>query len=150
MICLALLTGCNRKSRLTVSPVHGRVTFGRQAVPRARVLFVPVDGTATTGKKKVMPFGDTDAQGNFEMKTYVDGDGAPPGKYRVSIIGIVGRSGGGVGKDNPGGESANGPNQGLIIPADIVKKFGDAETSGIEVTVQPGENKLQPFELKAG
>lgn len=147
---LALFSGCNRKSRLSVSPVQGRVTFSGKAVPRARVVFVPADSTASEGKKRVLPFADTDAQGNFEMKTYVDGDGAPPGKYRVSIIGIIGRSSGGVGKDNPGGESSNGPNQGLVIPADIVKKFGDAETSGIEVTVQPGENKLQPFELKAG
>ena len=30
--------------------------------------------------------GDTDGEGNFSVKTYVDGDGAPPGKYRVSIM----------------------------------------------------------------
>ena len=40
--------------------------------------------------KKMRPFAYADGEGNFELKTYVDGDGAPPGTYRVSIIAASG------------------------------------------------------------
>ncbi len=150
--CFAVLilsaTGCKKKTRLTVSPVHGRVTYNGQGVPRATVIFQPV-ADASEGAKKLRPFGDTDDQGKFEMKTYVRGDGAPPGKYRVSIIGIGSFSTGGAGKDKPGGEPENAsPVVNLNIPSAAAKKYGEADTSGIEVTVQEGENNLPPFELK--
>lgn len=152
IVCLAVFSpvtaGCKKKSRLAVSPIHGRVTFNGQGVPRATVIFQPVEETSERAKK-LRPFGDTDDQGKFDMKTYVRGDGAPPGKYRVSIIGIGSFSTGGAGKDKPGGEAENATVvTNLNIPAGLAKKFGDANTSGIEVTVQEGENNLPPFELK--
>lgn len=141
-------SGCKKNARLTVSPVHGRVTYNGQGVPRATVIFQPVEDSSE-GAKKLRPFGDTDDQGKFDMKTYVRGDGAPPGKYRVSIIGIGSFSTGGAGKDKPGGEAENAPPvTNMNIPSALAKKYGDANTSGIDVTVREGENNLPPFELK--
>lgn len=153
LICLLglaiVVNGCGKKSRLAVAPVQGRVTYNGQGVPRATVIFFPADD-AVEDAKKMRPFADTDAQGHFELKTYVRGDGAPPGRYRVSIIGIGNMSSGGAGKDKPGGEEANAPAATLNIPPTLAQKYGNIETSGIEVTVEEGENNLPPFELKGG
>ncbi len=109
-------------------------------------MFFSSDG-AKEEAKKMHPFAYADAQGNFDLKTYRDGDGAPPGKYRVSVI-APGTSMGSGGKDRPAGEAAVAPGSAVNIPPNIAKKYGNADTSGIEVTVQQGENNLPPFELK--
>lgn len=146
IVLSASFGGCNRKSRLSVSPVKGRVTYRGQGVPNAIVTFF-VSGDASEQAKKMRPFAYADTQGNFEIKTYRDGDGAPPGKYRVSVI-APGSSVGSGGKDRPAGEAAAVPASAVNIPPDIAKKYGNVDTAGIEVTVQEGENNLPPFELK--
>jgi len=123
--------------------------FRGQGVPKATVIFFPADD-AVEDAKKMRPFADTDGEGKFAMKTYVRGDGVPPGKYRVSIIGIGGRQSGGSGKDQPGGEQEGSPVATVAIPPATANKYGNVDTAGIEVTIQEGENNLPPFELKAG
>jgi len=116
-----------------------------QGVPNAIVMFTPADD-ASEKAKKLRPFAYADGQGNFELKTYKDGDGAPPGKYRVSIM-VVSATKKKSGKDKRAGDAENPAAQALDIPPSVGKKYGNAETSGIEVTVQDGENNLEPFEL---
>ncbi len=120
--------GCRGESRLTVAPVHGRVTYRGQGIPKAIVIFWPTADVVDQAKK-MRPFAYADDQGNFDLKTYVDGDGAPLGKYRVSIVAIA---------------APSGP-----IPPDINKKYSSVDTAGIEVTVQAGDNNLPPFDLKS-
>lgn len=136
--------GCKRNSRLTVAPVHGQVTYKGQGVPNATVIFIPSGETAEL-LKRMRPFAYADGQGIFDLKTYVRGDGAPPGTYRVSII-----AGSGVaspGKDARA-EPAASPASPNRVPPLISQKYENEATSGIEVTVQNGENNLPPFELK--
>src|SRR4051812_44053395 len=59
-------SGCGRKSRLSVAPVHGRVTYKGQGVPRATVILSPVGETADS-VKRLRPFGYADDQGNFQL-----------------------------------------------------------------------------------
>ena len=138
------VTGCGGKSRLAVAPVRGRVTYKGQGVPRATVIFLPVGETAET-VKRLRPFAYTDDQGAFNLKTYVNGDGAPFGKYRVGIVaptaGPTKRS-----KDDPAGATASTA-PAVSIPSNVTNKFGNPDTSGIEVTVVEGENNLPPFAL---
>jgi hypothetical protein len=141
--------GCNRKSRLSVSPVRGRVLYRGQGIANAIVMFTPADDDASEMAKKLRPFAYADGQGNFELKTYRDGDGAPPGKYRVTIM-VPSGSSGGAGKDRPGGDAENPAAKALKIPPAVSKKYGSADTSGIEVTVEDGENNLEPFDLAPG
>lgn len=137
--------GCRGDARLAVNPVRGRVTYNGQGVPKAVVIFFPQDAASDQGKK-MRPFAYADEQGNFSLKTYVDGDGAPPGKYRVSIV-AHGGTAASRGKDAPAGAApTSGPS--VAIPENISKKYGSADTSGLEVTIQNGENNLPPFELK--
>src|SRR4051812_5807273 len=77
-------TGCG-DGREKVSPVRGKVTYKGQGIPQATVVFFRVDPPNEI-TKKLHPYAYVGNDGQFEIKTYVDGDGAPPGKYRVSII----------------------------------------------------------------
>ncbi len=142
----ASVTGCGREARFKVAPVRGQVTYRGKGVPEATVIFFP--GADVSEKmKKMRPFAYADAQGKFELKTYVDGDGAPLGKYRVSVIAVSSAPASRPQKDKPAGAAASGSALAVMIPPEVTKKYGNVETSGIEVTVHDGENNLEPFAL---
>jgi hypothetical protein len=140
---IATFGGCG-DGRLDVSPVRGKVICNGQGVPMATVIFFPVEPTDEEAAK-MRPFAYADMEGQFEIKTYVDGDGAPPGKYRVSIIAPAGGPPTSS-KDRP----ADAPmpvGPAVRVPPEIVKKYANVETAGIEVEIQEGENNLDPFVL---
>ena len=139
--------GCNQKDRLDVAPVRGRVMYRGQGIPHATVIFFPA-ADADEKAQKLRPMGDTDGEGNFAVKTYVDGDGAPLGKYRVSIM-LISAPKSTSGKDKRG-EPEVTPSQAVSIPPELSQKYAKAETAGIEVTIEEGENVLPPFELSMG
>jgi hypothetical protein len=142
---LATTCGCG-DGRFDVSPVRGKVVYNGQGVPKATVIFFPVD-PSDEELAKMRPFAYADGGGQFELKTYVDGDGAPPGKYRVSIIAPMGpppKSS----KDRPADEVAVTGGSAVGVPPAIVQKYANVDTAGIEVEVKDGQNDLEPFELK--
>lgn len=148
--CLALFAtfiGCGGDSRLKVAPVKGRITYHGQGVPNAVVVFMP-SADNDEKSKKLRPFAYADAQGNFQIKTYIDNDGAPLGKYRVGVV-APSSAPAHSSKDAPAGQSSNSGTTAVAIPQDVIKKYGDAATSGLEVNVQAGDNNLPPFELKS-
>jgi hypothetical protein len=136
--------GCG-DGREKVSPVRGKVTYKGQGIPQATVVFFRVDPPNEI-TKKLHPYAYVGNDGQFEIKTYVDGDGAPPGKYRVSIIAPA--AAGTSKKDRPV-ETEPSSVQTVKVPAEIAAKYANVETAGIEITVQPGENVFEPFELAA-
>jgi hypothetical protein len=141
--------GCG-SDRLEVSPVRGRVLFKGQGVPRAAVIFFP-QGEAAEAVGKIRPFAYADDDGNFQMKTYVDGDGAPPGRYRVSIIAASSAGSGGSGRRIKDGMGQTAPGGRRVqIPPAVTEKFANVDSAGIEVTIEEGENNLSPFELSEG
>lgn len=147
LLCLlALIGGCNHNSRLDVAQVKGRVTYRGQGVSKATVVFIPSDD-AVEKAKKMRPYAYADNDGNFEIGTYKEGDGAPPGKYRVIIL-VAGTAPATGGKDRPAGEPEPTPGKTLSIPPTLNQKYSTPETSGLQVTVENGENNLPPFELK--
>jgi hypothetical protein len=127
--------------------VRGKVVYNGQSVPRAIVMFFPVE-PANDKAAKMRPFAYADGEGQFEIKTYIDGDGAAPGKYRVSIIAPASSGAARGSKDRRVGETTDAAGATIRIPAAIIKKYANVDTSGIEVDVQEGENNLEPFELK--
>jgi hypothetical protein len=58
-------------------PAEGTVTYKGQPLATGQVQFLSETGTAATGLVE---------NGKFALGTLVDGDGAPPGKYRVSVF----------------------------------------------------------------
>ena len=75
-----LVAGCySGPARPRTYPVSGTVTWKGKPVEAARAVFVPAgkDGEAASGV--------TDALGQYRLTTYVAGDGAQPGEYRVKV-----------------------------------------------------------------
>ena len=128
--------------QVKLHPASGRVLFGGKPLPEVQVIFLPAgpDPTAPTA----VPIAKTDLEGRFRLATAVGeegklADGAPEGDYLVGIF-TPRRS------DSVDFLSKDGPK----LTADVLKgRFADPKTSGLKATIKPGENALEPFQLKA-
>jgi hypothetical protein len=138
-LALALLTGCGRDKnvpgRPPVYPASGQVVYKGQPLEGAFVSFTPTDGL-THGAS-----GRTDAQGRFTLTTFDPGDGAPAGRYRVTVTKAKA-----IITPDPVDPEARPPlkvEQKHLVPA----KYSAPEKSGLEAEVtQSGENEFR-FEL---
>lgn len=145
---LAVTSGCGPSTKLPPTvPVTGNVTFNGSPVEGATVTFVPVD--AMTGKTAS---GDTDAQGNFQLQTFVaattQAKGALVGDYKVTVTKMADApppmaapkymEGGTPPATSVG--MKGGPEQAkIVLPAN----YADAEKSGFTANVKSSGN--QPF-----
>jgi hypothetical protein len=105
-------------------PSEGTVTFKGQPLATGQVLFQPETGPpGVTGLIE---------NGKFTLGTNVDGDGAPPGKYRVAVFSY---------KDVrlAGGETASRS----IIP----DRYTNPEKSGLVVEIPKGGKNDIKIEL---
>lgn len=159
-MCLVggVLSGCSLNSSGTLA-VTGKVTKGGQPVSGAAVTFVP---TATDGKAAS---GTTDASGAYKLTTFVNGDGALPGSYKVTITKFAGsevpatESGKQAtpedvnaiykamqeqGKYGPGSDAKNKSNQ---PKNEIAAKFAKAETSGLAAEVKKDATNAVDFDV---
>jgi hypothetical protein len=123
-----VLAGCAGRTDRP-QPVAGQVFVDGQPAARAQVTLHPLDE-----RIKERPAGHADEQGRFRLTTAKDGDGAPPGKYRVSVVWFVAVP---VGRDESVARNR--------LPA----RYADATTSGLEATVTPGTNDLPAFRLSS-
>src|SRR5262249_54027885 len=76
-----LLPACSKSSRQPVHPVRGQILVEGKPAAQAIVTFHPVGGDTGT----LRPSAQTDADGYFSLTTYENGDGAPEGKYSVTV-----------------------------------------------------------------
>ena len=77
------VSGCG-DGQIARYPVKGTVIVDGQPAAGALVIFCPVEG----GPPELMrerPYGRTDPQGIFELRTLEPGDGAPAGKYNIMV-----------------------------------------------------------------
>ena len=126
-----LLAGCAPSDgKRPVHKVTGSITVDGKPAKDAYLVFYPTDAADTMTPK---PTATADESGSLTVTTYVTGDGAPAGEYKVGIEWpkIVNN----FGRMQPSGDQLNG-------------KFKDAATSKWTVKIQPGDNPLPPFELK--
>jgi hypothetical protein len=129
-----LLAGCGPGSSGTI-PVSGKITKGGQPLAGALVTFQPnaADGKAASGT--------TDSAGVYKLTTLVNGDGALPGSYKVTVTKFAG-----------GAAPAGGPSTGATAtPADIDAAYKAAESKGQNV-MNPGASKAPtdtPSEIDA-
>ena len=125
-VMLGCKPGVNRPA---TAPVSGTVTLGGAPVAGATVSFQAVDG----GRSSVAI---TDASGRYELTTFVRGDGAVPGDYKVAVSKMtqdVVESAPGERYEPPSGPIPEPKNQ---LPA----KYANADKSGLKVTVTTGSN----------
>ena len=91
-LTLILAASCGRSTRavpeiegkLPVFPVSGKLTLDGQPMAGAFVMFYPLRRLPDDAAKN-QPHAKVDEDGNFRLSTYGDGDGAPAGKYRVTV-----------------------------------------------------------------
>ena len=136
LICeLVLLSGCSGGSDnpQTVN-VKGVVLYNGQPVEGADVIFTPTAGRPASGR--------TNAQGEFTLKTFEEGDGALPGEHVVTVgkVESAARTGGDPGRDPP----STAPVAKALLPA----KYNDSRQSDLKASVTvAGPNDFK-FELK--
>jgi hypothetical protein len=131
LVGLAIGGGCSRQ--IPVHPVSGRVTLDGKPLVDAQISFRPANGPEA--------FGVLDGDGRYTLSTRAAGDGAVAGKHAVTLSPLT---------------------EGLILTPDadprlpaptpgampVPAKYLQAETSGLEATVVPGENVFD-FDLTA-
>lgn len=117
IVPLVVVVGCSGSGLYSV---EGKVVFpdGRP-LTSGTVEFDPINKDAI-----LAPRGEIKPDGTFAASTHEEGDGAPPGTYRVMVT---------------------PPEQldpGQLRPLVFDRRFKSFQTSGLEYTVQPGDNEF--------
>jgi len=117
-------------------PVEGKVIFKGKEAGGATVVFHPKEGDPVKTPRSV---GFTAEDGTFKLKTG-EKSGAPAGTYRVTMI---------WSKDVPTGKKKGEMNMNMTVETYDVFDGAYAEMgkSKIDITIKPGENKLEPFRI---
>lgn len=143
-----LVAGCSKGSqRPKTYPVTGTVTLNGKPVEGATVTFVPKEPATGTPPPQAAS-AVTDANGRYAIGTFATGDGAIPGEYLVKVTKYrVPQA-----QQPQAGEDPQSEMQAFLqyqagqqqakplneLPA----RYENEKTSGLFVTVQPGENKF--------
>lgn len=123
----ALALGCsksdpNQVEKKPTSPARGLVTYKGKPVGSATVGFISLDNKVRAGAR-------TDNVGSFVLSTYGADDGAPPGRYKVTVAvsGTVELEPGVLAPEPPGG-----------FKSPIPTKYANPNTTDILVEVTEG------------
>jgi hypothetical protein len=124
----AALSGCGKGLSVpSTVPVTGVVKYKGKPLQGIRVTLHTPGETAKSG---FIPTGQTGPDGKFTLSTGAPGNGAPPGNYAVTF-------------EKP---EITGS---VETEVDAFRgKYNDPAQSQWTVTIEKGENALQPFELK--
>jgi len=126
-LSLLLLLGCDRRDAPQTYPVTGDVKIDGQPLASGMVIFMSESGRAAKGKLN---------NGSFQLGTYVDDDGALPGRYKVVIVAL----------DSVKMEGTHGYLD-RPVPSLIPARYASTETSGLEFEVAASNSNIADFEL---
>ncbi len=122
------LASCGQfETRKPTYSVSGRVLDGSKPLAHATVVFHPLDEADATTPR---PRGKTDETGTFKLTTYDADDGAPAGKYQVTVEQWA----------------TPNPEQGPVNR--VPSKFATPAGSGFTADVTNGTNEPKVFTLK--
>lgn len=76
------VVGCERSTRQPTYPVKGKVHVNGKP---AQDLFIYLHPMDQNNPNAVRPFAQTNENGEFELNSYVTGDGAPVGEFIVTF-----------------------------------------------------------------
>ena len=111
--------------------MHGKVLYQGQPAKGWRVAFYPL---SEQGKLKFAPSAVTDDKGEFRLRSYSPGDGAPLGEYAVTF---------------QWPQHVNTGDEPEPVPEvdQLQGRYSDPRTSRLKVVVHEGDNALEPFRL---
>jgi hypothetical protein len=103
------------------------------------VIFVP-QSTTSAEAERTRPFGMANGEGRFNLTTFVQEDGAPPGEYKVLVQ-----------WPTPGApaDSQRSGRRGALGPDRLRGKYFNLERTTLTATVADQSNELPPFELNS-
>lgn len=127
--CLFAMVGCDRGPETI--PLEGRVTYGNQPLEFGTVIFQPSSGQPARGK--IQP------DGTFSLSTFRPGDGVVPGKHLVRITCYE--------TDRPGATVESGQEIPVLGESLIPVKYGNYQTSGLEMEIGPQTKQPVEFNL---
>ncbi len=82
LLFVLFLTSCARSDRKSVFPVQGKVLYRGTPAAGARVIFHLQD---VDDPQAPRPSAEVQPDGSFRLSTYLSHDGAPPGRYTITI-----------------------------------------------------------------
>jgi hypothetical protein len=129
LIVLSFL-GCGGSESPKCHPVRGSVYRDGKPVQEAMVVLHPADETDELTQR---PMGYTDEAGQFAITTFERGDGAPVGRYSVTVVQRAPKL---VGEEMV----REGPN---LLP----ERLGEPTSSGISYSVIEGVNEMPRIEI---
>ena len=121
---------CRHDGHEAVYPVTGKVFYQGQPAEGATVTFF----RRGDGKPQARhPGAQVGSDGSFRLSTFVSYDGAPPGRYAVTVV-------------YPSATwQENGENMG---PDVLHGRYADPQTTPLMAEIEKGPNSLEPFHLK--
>lgn len=132
LLGVVVLGGCGKGLSVpSTVPVSGVVKYKGKPLQGIRVT---LHAEGETAKPKFIPTGQTGPDGKFTLSTGAPGNGAPPGSYVVTFE-----------KPEIGSPASTG-----FVETEIDAfrgKYSDPAQSKWTITIERGENSLQPFEL---
>jgi hypothetical protein len=125
-----LAAGCGGgEDRVPVFPAKGKVLVDGQPAGGVQLRFYPEGAAADLDALK--PAAVSGEDGSFRLGTYETSDGAPAGRYKVTLY---------LPKEPPNGANS---------PDDLLGgQYIDPGRTTLEATISEGENELRPFEVK--
>jgi hypothetical protein len=128
LVLAVAAAGCGGDGRPPVYPVTGQVLVKGKPADGAFLVFHPADGGGPDAHR---PYATTDETGTFRLTTFDSGDGAPAGKYRVTV----------VWRPKPKSTiEAEGPDR-------LAGRYADARTTKLEATVGQAATTLEPLKI---
>ena len=121
--------GCSRERLEAVAPVAGKIHYDGKPLAEATVVFHRLEGEGRSLTTR------TTADGTFRVTTHQPNDGAPPGRYAVTVE---------LRDWVRDGDEAVRSGRNLLPP-----KYADPRTSGLECVVVDGDNQLPLWNLQS-
>lgn len=127
VLVLTLLCSACSSGRKPVQQVRGQILVDGKPAAQAQVLFHPAEG----GNDAPHPTGQTDDEGYFNLTSYVNGDGAPPGDYLVTVTWFRVYTGG----------------QEVVRYNALPPRYANPKSSQLQASVAKGNDELSPLQL---
>jgi hypothetical protein len=120
---------CGSSTKIPLYPAEGKVLFNDKPAPGAIVWLHPMGPVDASIPK---PHGKCGTDGTFRLGTFTTDDGAPAGKYHVTVFWTEPTKSGDMDGKN-------------LLPT----RYQDSQKSGLPlVEIKAGRNELRPFLLK--